>query len=164
MELKVILVFFFLLALMRGLAIHFRPRQMPSQFSWTLSKTMLRLWVLLPNTIPSYPSPLPLPIIHLRCFMVTVYEQHHQIKTKILPFSHRDPPLSFRLPTPSKSIFLKKIGFIGSMTRRTGTPPLLPKQNNNPRMATCFFTNDLDYAPHNSACKSENPSTPFSSF
>jgi hypothetical protein len=71
---------------MKGLAIHFRPRQTPSQFSWTLSKTILRLWVLLPNTIPSYPSPLPLPIIHLRCFMPVVYGQHHQIKSKITSF------------------------------------------------------------------------------
>lgn len=74
-----------LLALMTDLAIHFRLRQMPSQFSWTFSSKTTRLWIP-QNTIPSYPSLLP--IDHLSCLIVC---EHHQIKLSPLPpFPHFD--------------------------------------------------------------------------
>ena len=99
---------------MRGPAIHFHPRQMPDQFSWTLSKTILQvpLWVLLPNTIPSYPSPLALPIVHLCCFMV---HEDHQINNQKVPFPprpqrfqqlHRDDLERIKGKTVWRTIFL----------------------------------------------------------
>ena len=77
--------FVLLLVLMKDLAIHFRLRQMPSQFSWTFSSKTTRLWIP-QNTIPSYPSLLP--IDHLSCLIVC---EHHQIKLSPLPpFPHFD--------------------------------------------------------------------------
>ena len=136
LELKQICSFY--LALMRGLAIHFRPRQMRNQFSWTLSKTILQLGVVLPNTIPSYPSPLPLPIVHLCCFMV---HEHHQIKNQKSPLT----PTPFdSTPTPSKKPFSSR-----SASRGHGT--LLPTKKKKKKLRLAKHRRLLDNAHHNTA-------------